>query len=171
MIANSEIWNRLELFAAQPVTNYQPFHWKFMKYDRWGIATIIFSLTLCSPLPTLACSCDEPSPQRIMREAQRVFIGKVSSIAPDRNGSDLQHVRFVVGYEWKGDRKSSITIVTRTPGGANCGVSFEVGEEYFVVSTGGDLNLSYTNSCNTTTRLRHIDVSELQQYGEGRIIR
>jgi hypothetical protein len=131
---------------------------------------IVLALALCLPLPTLACSCDGPSPQRIMREAQRVFIGKVLSITPDRNGRDLQHVRFAARYEWKGNSKSRITIVTNTPRGPNCGIRFKVGEEYFVVSTGGDMNLSYTNSCNTTSMLRHIDVATLQEYGTGRVI-
>jgi hypothetical protein len=132
---------------------------------------IVLALNLCLPLPTLACSCDGASPQRIMKEAQRVFIGRVLSISPDRNGRDLQHVRFAARYEWKGNRKSQINIIATKSRGPNCGVSFEVGEEYFVVSTGGDMNLSYTNSCNTTSRLRHLDVATLQEYGAGRVIR
>jgi hypothetical protein len=132
---------------------------------------IVLALNLCLPLPTLACSCDGASPQRIMKEAQRIFIGKVLSISPDRNGRDLQHVRFGARYEWKGNRKSQINIVATKSRGANCGVNFEVGAEYFVVSTGGDINLSYTNSCNTTSRLRHLDVDTLQEYGAGRVIR
>ena len=85
-----------------------------------------------------ACSCVPSSPLAELEQSAFVFSGTVIEIveqgAPEGWSPDspLLFTRFVVDRSWKGIDGEETTILTWLDNGANCGYSFELGEDYLV---------------------------------------
>ena len=103
------------------------------------------------PMPSLACSCAEPAPvEDELARSKAVFHGEVMEI---KEVGYMKKVLFDVNEIWKGTDESQIIIQTGL-GGGDCGIDFQVGEEYLVYardsSMYGDEYLS-TGICDRTT--------------------
>ncbi|WP_026909175.1 hypothetical protein [Paucisalibacillus globulus] len=111
---------------------------------------LLVMLTLLFPMPSLACSCAEMSPvEDELARSVAVFYGRVLEINEE---SYPKKVLFDVKEIWKGTDQSQIIIQTGL-GGGDCGIDFQVGQEYLVYANDshlyGDEYLS-TGICDRT---------------------
>jgi hypothetical protein len=111
---------------------------------------LVVMMIVLFPMPSLACSCAEMSPvEDELARSVAVFHGRVLEINED---GYRKMVLFDVKEIWKGTDKSQIIIQTGL-GGGDCGIDFQVGQEYLVYANDshlyGDEYLS-TGICDRT---------------------
>ncbi|NTU31960.1 hypothetical protein HPY27_17545 [Brevibacillus sp. HB1.1] len=149
-----------------------------------GTIAVLFSIAILftffiHPFPASACSCARPPDTLTAKDlSAAVFTGKVLQVnertdwigmlsfwdKPVREGFD---VMFEVQSTWKGVDQQQVLIVTDGLGGA-CGIPFQLGQEYLVYASYGELNELETNIC-TRTVLKADAGEDLQVLGSGTV--
>lgn len=110
------------------------------KYQKGiGLLLICFVLLFLWTSPASACSCNTPTVELGLQQANQVFSGRVLAVElrtrePDADGLRQidSHVLFEVNEWWKGQTPSQIEITTSGGGGPSCGLEFVTGQQYLV---------------------------------------
>lgn len=107
------------------------------------------------PMRALACSCIVMTTQERVEFADVIFAGRVEKVEPSAGGSHRGPTVATLAAEtvWKGPVQIYFDVEGGSGGGADCTVSFEVGETYLVFATGDPGAVLSTSICNGTALL------------------
>jgi hypothetical protein len=105
-----------------------------------SVLCAVFAFQATVPMSAHACRCGITHDWNKRLELfGAIFAGEVTAVAS--TGSEesfaLRIVTFEVIAAWKGVETSQITIYTHDADGANCGITFKVGDRW-LISTSGD---------------------------------
>ncbi len=116
------------------------------------------AFTAVPTVSVMACSCMEMSVEQAVAESDLAIVGTLVAVqAPPADAIDQP-----MAMEWAIERSRdplevvSATIIGWPDNGANCGVSFEVGDRWLVLASMTDVGLE-TNGCLPNRRLEADD--------------
>lgn len=125
------------------------------------LGALIVVVGMMRPTPALACKCMNFSVREIITESNVIFFGTVLSrrfvVMTEPLGGGVpplqmpaMEYRFEVKASWRG-RLSSVLVVTAPTDRGSCGLTFQVGREYFVSATQTVEGL-FTGACSDINR-------------------
>jgi hypothetical protein len=128
---------------------------------RLAVSLLSLVVIMAVPARVAACSCMEQSLADAVRGADVAFVGTVTGT--DRPvPAALQPGAEEITWSWAVERSrdviesNRIDIVAWPDDGANCGVSFGVGERWLVIAHGVEGQLS-SSSCSMNQRMDDVD--------------
>ncbi|WP_212919089.1 hypothetical protein [Ornithinibacillus bavariensis] len=133
----------------------------------YTILILVTVIVLSIPVTSSACSCAEKqSVEGEFMQSMAVFRGVVIGT---KDTSNSKRVLFDVLENWKGANQSQIIIQTGL-GGGDCGIDFQVGEEYLVYASEQLLsdsdNYLSTGICDRTIAVQSVE-NDFDILGQG----
>ena len=120
-----------------------------------SVSSLALLALLVAPEPAHACSCVQVPPAQAMAEHDAVFEGRVLSVEPASDPSQVMTATLEVVQHWKGVETEQVTVSTAAMESV-CGVSFEVGTSWLVYADVENGALR-TGLCSRTRRIEEAD--------------
>ena len=96
---------------------------------------ILLAAALAFAPPALACSCLQMTPEERVGQSAAIFVGTaLRTVNSDEEGSDGGYTVFSVSEMLKGEPTDEVYLSHPFDHGANCGIDFAAGKEFFVLA-------------------------------------